>query len=182
MATTNSESRTNQMAADQALADGLTQNATQFGTLTVGSQKYKAADVAKVLQDRITAQKAVITARGTLNGAVVAAKTQLASSRALIKAVKQALRFMFSNDVTTLAMFGLAPNKAPAQKPATKVAATAKAKATRTLRGTKGKKQKLAITAPAAAPATPVVETPAAAPAVASPVAASAPASPVTKQ
>jgi hypothetical protein len=182
MATTNSESRNNQMAADQALADGLTQNATKIGTLTVGSQPYQAADVAKVLQARITAQKAVIAAEGTLHGAVAAAKTQLASSRALIKAVKQALRIMFSNDVTTLATLGLEPNKEPAPTAATKAAAQVKAKATRTARGTKGKKQALAIKAPEAAQAAPVAETPAPAPAVATPVAPVAPASPVTKQ
>jgi hypothetical protein len=158
--------RNDQMAADQALADGLTQNAKQIGILTVGSQPYKAADVAKVLQARIAAQKAVIAAEGTLHGAVAAARTQLASSRALIKAVKQALRIMFSDDVTTLAALGLEPNKEPAPTVATKAAAQVKAKATRTARGTKGKKQKLAITAPEATPA------------VATPV---APASPVTK-
>jgi hypothetical protein len=162
MATTNSESRNNQMVADQALADGLTQNAKQIGILTIGSQPYKAADVAKVLQARIAAQKAVIAARGTLNGAVAAARTQLASSRALIKAVKQALRLMFSNDVSTLATLGLEPEKEPAPTAATKAAAQVKAKATRAVRGTKGKKQKAAITAPEAAPAAPVAATPAA--------------------
>jgi hypothetical protein len=157
-------SKNDQMAADQMLADGLTQNAKQFGILTVGGQPYKAADVAKVLQARINAQKAVIAAQGVLHGAVATAKVQLASSRALIKAVKQALRFMFSNDVNTLATFGLEPNKEPELKPATQVAAAAKAKVTRALRGTKGKKQKLAITAPEAAPAAPEGATPAAAP------------------
>ncbi len=153
--------RNDQMAADQMLADGLTQNATKIGILIVGSQPYQAADVAKVLQARITAQKAVIAAEGTLHGAVAIAKTQLASSRALIKAVKQALRIMFSNDVTTLATLGLEPNKEPAPTAATKAAAQVKAKATRTSRAAK-----------AAAPT----------PADATPVAPVAPASPVTKQ
>ena len=131
--------KNDQMAADQMLADGLTQNATQFGILTVGGQPYKAADVAKVLQARITAQKAVIAAEGALHGAVATAKVQLANSRALIKAVKQALRFMFSNDVNTLATFGLEPNKEPAPTPATKAAAAVKAKATRAARGTRAR-------------------------------------------
>ncbi len=109
----------------------------------------------------------MIAAEGVLHGAVAAARTQLASSRALIKAVKQALRLMFSNDVTMLATLGLEPNKEPAPTAATKAAAQVKAKATRTARGTKGKKQALAIEAPA--------------PAVATPVAPVAPASPVTK-
>jgi len=152
------------MAADQTLADGLTQNAKQIGILTIGSQPYKAADVAKVLQARIAAQKAVIAAEGTLHGAVAAAKTQLASSRALIKAVKQAMRIMFSDDVTTLATLGLEPNKEPAPTAATKAAAQVKAKATRAVRGTQGKKQRLAITAPEAAPAAAEAPTPAAAP------------------
>jgi hypothetical protein len=136
MTTSKKEGRTNQIAADQMLADGLTQNAKAFGTLTVGSQPYKAADVVKVLQGRITAQKAVIAAEGTLHGAVATAKKELASTHALVKAVKQSLRIMFSDDVTTLATCGLTPEAIPEPTVATKAAAQVKGKATRQARGT----------------------------------------------
>ena len=80
-----------------------------------------------------------------------------------MKGVKQALKVMFSNDTSLLGTFGLVIN---AHEPtvATKAAAKVKAQATKAARGIKGKKQRQAITAPAAAPAAPVVATPAAAP------------------
>ena len=86
-----------------------------------------------------------------LKAAAMSAQTTLAGSRALIKSVKQTLRLMFANDIVLLATFGLAPVKEPHPKPATKVEAAAKAKATRQARGTDlGKKQRAAIKAPAA--------------------------------
>ncbi|HEY8039545.1 MAG TPA: hypothetical protein VIF15_07115, partial [Polyangiaceae bacterium] len=142
--------RITQVAADQKLADGLTMNAALIGTFTIDGKQLKPADVVQVLQGRVTAANAATTARAGLKAAAEAAKTELANTRVLIVAVKQALRLIFGKDINTLATFGLAPRKQTTPKPATKVAATTKAKATRTARGTKGKKQKLAIKAPAA--------------------------------
>ncbi len=142
--------RTTRMAVDQQLADGLTKNAALIGVFVIGGQQIKPADVAQVLQSRVTSAKAVVAARANLRAAVKAAADGIANSRAQVKAVKQALRLMFGNDINLLATFGLAPPKEHQPKPATKVAAAAKAKATRQARGTdKGKKQKAAIKAPA---------------------------------
>ncbi|HEY8090503.1 MAG TPA: hypothetical protein VIF09_21730 [Polyangiaceae bacterium] len=143
--------RTNQMTADQLLIDGLTKSAAMIGVFTIAGQQVKPADVIQVLQNRILTAKAANAAKASLNAASTTAKTQITGSRALVKAVKQALRLMFANDVNLLATFGLSPAKVPAPTPATKVAAAAKAKATRTARGTKGKKQAAAIKAPPAA-------------------------------
>ena len=148
-----SKNRTNQMAADQQLADGLTKNAGILGTFGFGGKQLKPADVVQVLQGRTTAAQAATAARANLNAAATAAATELTNTRALITAVKQALRALFANDIAMLATFGLAPIKVPAPTPATKVGAAVKAKATRTVRGTKGKKQRLAIKAPAQAEA-----------------------------
>ncbi len=159
--------RTNQIAADQTLADGLTKNAGILGTFGFGGKQLKPADVVLVLQGRIAAQQAATAAKAGLNAAATTLDNELTNTRALIKAVKQALRALFVDDITTLATFGLAPNKVTIPKPATKVAAATKAKATRVARGTKGPKARLAITVPAiaepatqpAAPATPAPAT-----------------------
>ncbi|HEY3822552.1 MAG TPA: hypothetical protein VGL81_35550 [Polyangiaceae bacterium] len=162
----NTKNRVNQIAADQALADGLAKNAAILGTFGFGGKQLRPADVVQILQTRITAAQAATTAKANLNAAALAVLNEIANTRALVKAVKQALRALFVDDLTTLATFGLAPNKVPAPKPATMVAAATKAKATRAARGTKGPKARLAITVPAQAdpvitPAAPVTPVPA---------------------
>jgi hypothetical protein len=162
--------RTNQIAADQQLADGLAKNAGILGTFGFGGKQLQPADVVQALQGRITKAKAATAAKANLNAAATAADDEIRTTRALVKAVKQALRALFSSDIATLATFGLAPNKVPAPKPATLVDAAAKAKATRQARGTKGPKQRLTVKASAspqgaAATATPTAAAPAPGPA-----------------
>jgi hypothetical protein len=172
----NSTNRTNQTAADQQLADGLAKNAGILGTFGFGGKQLKPADVAQVLQGRITAAQAATAARAGLSAAAKTAHSELTSTSALIKAVKQALRALFADDIATLATFGLAPTRVPAPKPATKVAAAAKAKATRVARGTKGKKARLAVTGNVTGvTVTPVTESAAPQPAQTAPSAPSAP-------
>ena len=161
--------RTHQIAADQQLADGLAKNAGILGTFGFGGKQLKPADVVQVLQDRIAKAKAATTAKANLNAAATAADDEIRTTRALVKAVKAALRALFVNDIATLATFGLAPDKVPNPKPATLVEAATKAAATRAARGTKGKKARLAIKAeaspqgeaPAATPAEPTNPAPA---------------------
>jgi hypothetical protein len=162
----NNTNRTKQIAADQALADGLAKNAAVLGTFGFGGKQLKPADVVQVLQTRIAAAQAATAAKAALNAAATTAQNERATTRALIRAVKQILRALFVDDITTLATFGLSPEKVAAPKPATKVAAATKAKATRVARGTKGPKARLEITVPAqaetvtpAAPATPAPAT-----------------------
>src|ERR1700722_2302342 len=162
----NNTNRTNQIAADQQLADGLTKNAATLGTFGFGGKQVKPADVVQVLQTRITAAQAATAAKGSLTAAATTADNALTSSRALIKAVKQALRALYVDDISTLATFGLAPDKVTNPTPAVKVAAATKAKATRAARGTKGPKQRLEIEAPvqtgaATPPAAPAAPAPA---------------------
>jgi hypothetical protein len=152
--------RTTQIAADQALADGLAKNAGSLGTFGFGGKQLKPADVVQILEDRIAKAKAATTARANLNAAATAADDELRTTRALVKAVKAALRALFVDDIATLATFGLAPTKVPALAPATLVKAAAKARATRTARGTKGKKARLAIQAAPAPTGAGTSETP----------------------
>jgi hypothetical protein len=143
--------RNTQLVADQQLADGLTTNAALIGVLTIAGKQVKPADVVQVLQTRIAAAKAATAAKASLKAAANTVKTTFADTRALVRAVRQALRLMFANDINLLATFGLAPTKTPVTTPAVKVGSAAKAKATRAARGTdKGKKQRKAIKGPAA--------------------------------
>jgi hypothetical protein len=155
--------RVDQNAADEALANGLAQNAKAVGTLTVGGNAMKPTDVQKVLQGRIAARNKATQARLDLKAAVAAQKSEIANTRGVVTGVKQALKVMFSNDASLLGTFGLVIN---AHEPtvATKAAGAVKAQVTRAAHGIKGKKQRQAMTAPAAAPAVAATATPAAAP------------------
>ncbi len=153
-------SRLDQIASDQQLADGLTQNASKVGTIPSGGKQVPPADVVTVLGQRIAAQKAANATKADHDAALAALESVLAGSRTLVRDTRQTLRQLFAKDPAMLAAMGLAASKPKTPKPATLVAAAAKAKATRAARGTKGKKQKAAIkasaaTAPAAEPAAP---------------------------
>jgi hypothetical protein len=128
--------KVDQNAADQQLADGLTQNAKQIGSIPVGGKQLKPTDVATVLQARIAARQAAMQARTNLQAKVADQKAEIASSRALVRAVKAVLRVMLSNDSTMLGTLGLATIPHPAT-PATKVAAAAKAGVTKAAHATK---------------------------------------------
>ena len=83
--------------------------------------------------------------RASLHAAVLAEQQLQASSAQFVSDVRQTILAMFSGQTDVLADFGLAPRKKAVRTPEAKVAANAKAKATRTARGTKGKKQLAAI-------------------------------------
>ena len=64
-----------------------------------------------------------------------------------MKQIRSNVAWMFSNQVSTLTAFAIAPRKVPVPLTAAKrAAAIAKAKATRLARGTTSKKQKAALT------------------------------------
>jgi hypothetical protein len=149
--------RTLRQAANQLLIDGLVQHAATIAFLFIGGQKLLNADVVKKLQDLVNSSNNVRATRAAWQAAVKADKELRAGNLQFADDVKQTLRAMFSGDIETLAAFGLTVKKKPAPKPATKVAAAEKAKATRTARGTKGSKQKAQIhgTPQPPAPATP---------------------------
>jgi hypothetical protein len=81
------------------------------------------------------------------------------STKGYVSNVKQALLVAFSGQLDTLADFGLTMRSKPVMTPEERLAATAKAKATRAARHTMGSKQKAEIkgtvapTAPAPTPA-----------------------------
>jgi hypothetical protein len=165
---TNNRTRALQMAADQSLIDGLTKHQATIGNLLVGGKTYTVAQAIALVQTALTASKTVVTNHATLEASLQAEDAARSDNKPFFDGLTQTLQAMFAGQVDTLGDFGLKGRKTPVVSPATRVAAAAKAKATRAARGTKGPKAKLKITgaAPVAAPETPA--TPAASPATTS--------------
>jgi hypothetical protein len=159
MTTKDKTNNATQLAADQALIDGLVKHAATLVTLLVAGSTVQTTDLVTVLKARIAAIKLAITTKATFMAAVAAAHAEIANTAALVSGARQALKIAFAGQIETLGDFGLKPRKAPTPlTPEQKAAAVAKAKATRAARHTAGKKQKAKITgatAAAAAPATP---------------------------
>jgi hypothetical protein len=129
-----------------ALIAGIKKNLSTVPQLTVGGQNLTPAQVEAQLL-------AFATLRSDVNAAKTAWETKLADERSkgpalqeFLAAVVSFVRGTFGNSPETLAEFGLKPKKAAKTLTAEEQAAKAvKAKATRTARGTKGKKEKLAV-------------------------------------
>ena len=166
----------------------------------VAGQTLTAIQAVAFIDVLLTAVSATATAKTGWVDARMAEEKLVTQDGAVLKAIRENILTMFSNNTTALAAFEIAPKK-PRQplSAEARTAATAKLRATRTARGTKSKKQKAAIagnvigvtitpvTAPTATPtATPTVNpgtttpTGAAAPSPATPAASNgaAPAAP----
>jgi hypothetical protein len=185
MSNATKKSRNEQVAADQSLVDGLNKHSATIPPIFIAGAAVPLKDIITTLQTRVQMAKNVPPARATWLAAVDADRDERAKSKTLVSALKQSLLVFFSGQVDTLADFGLTGHKTPVVSPETRVAAAAKAKATRQARHTMGTKQKAKIkgTVPTTAPATtPPATPPAAAPPAAPVAAASASAPVVTKQ
>jgi hypothetical protein len=110
------------------------------------------AQAIAIVQSSLAASKDVAIKRAALEASLEAEKTVRATNKVFVSSLKQTLQAMFVGQVDTLAQYGLKGRKTRVVPPKTKVAAAARAKATRELRGTKGSKQKLELQSP------PVVE------------------------
>jgi hypothetical protein len=157
-ATKKTQSRTDRVAADQAMIDGTTTNQAKLpATFPLGNKAITPPELIQVYQQRITSAKAVVAADAARAAAVKADQDLRTQTRPTTNAYKRLVLAMFAEAPDVLATFGL---KAPTPTPptaATKAAAAAKAKATRKVVGTLGTQQKkaakaAAATAPAEAP------------------------------
>lgn len=180
--TTSKQNKAAALKRTQALIAGM-QKHLPNAQFTFGSTAYTTASIVQALQALAGAFAPVDAAHATLRDSVAALRAIETKTAPLLRDLRGYLRATYSDSTTTLADFGLTPPAARA--PLTgerRVVATAKAKATRTARGTASKKQKLAIagdvkgvvitpvtsTAPATPPAAPAGPAPATtAPAVA---------------
>jgi hypothetical protein len=177
-----SNSRSDLLAADQALVEGIQKNQALLpASFRCAKKQMTPQDVINVVQGRITTGKAVVAAEAARTAAVKADKDERAQTGPVVAGFKRMLLGMFAEEPGVLADFDVKAPKPAAKSAAVKAKAAEKAAATRKVLGTKGKLQKkAAIAAEASAPAQaqaaapPAPAVPATAPAMA-PSAASAP-------
>ena len=126
--------------------------------LPLAGSTYTMATLVQLIQSRIDAANAVITARATWLHAGEAYNALNTNVTQVVRALRQYVINVFGPGSPVLADFGFNPPRRAALTPEAKVAAAQKAAATRKARGTMGKKQKAKIkgTVPVAgtAPAT----------------------------
>jgi hypothetical protein len=177
--------RIDQTTAEQTLIDGFNKHAAAIPSMVINGVVQATKDIVATLQSRVDSAKTVLSTRATWQAAIRTDQELRDTTKTYVSGVKQGLLVAFAAQLDTLADFGLTARAKHVATPEEKIAAAAKAKATRAARHTLGSKQKAAIkgtvtpTAPApAAPApTPNPTTPPVSP-VAPPVAATP--SPVT--
>jgi hypothetical protein len=169
MSTTTKISKTTQLARDQEMLAGIKKHSNTVTSWIIAGATYTAQQAENIVQARIDAALAVITARAALRNAVQAASTETGTTKQFVSGLRTATYVMFSSQADILADFGLTPHKARAIPTAVqKVQAVELRKATRVARHTLSPKAKAEIKG--AATVTVTVTTPG----------ASAPAQPVT--
>jgi hypothetical protein len=147
MSTTNATvSRQNQQNKDQNLIDGLKKHEQTVTSLLIDGAAVTTANIIATVQRRIDVGHTTLAARAAWLAAVAAERDELSQSKSFVRNVRQAIHSAFDGSPDTLADFGLTARKVAVVSPATRVAAAAKAKATRAARHTMGSKQKKAVT------------------------------------
>jgi hypothetical protein len=142
---TSNESKAKTLARDQALVVGIPKRmgSAQF---LVNEQTLTAAAVVTMLQGRVTAATNAATSKAAYSAAVKAADAAESATAATVSGVVETIYVAFGNDAAALADFGLPVRKRAVLTPAQRIAAAAKAKATRAARHTMGPKQKATVT------------------------------------
>ena len=141
-----SQSKAAVLAQMQAVIVGL-QKHFPNGQFTFGNTAYATAALVTLFQGVIDAINVVNAAQLSAKDAVASLNGAIAKAGPVFLSLKHNLQNTYGTASTTLADFGLQPEKA--RTPMTieqKAAAKAKALATRKARGTTSKKQKLAVT------------------------------------
>ena len=149
-----------------------TQKHFPTGQFTIGSTVYTSASLMQVLQGLADAMTALAAAQAAAKDALAAAHEAATTVGPIVQAYRRIVVAAFGNASQTLVDFGVPAPKA--RTPLTteqRAVAVAKAKATRTARGTTSRKQKLAIKGNV----TGVTVTPITAPAVGAPASAEPP-------
>lgn len=154
-----SPARGDQLARLAALIAGMQKHEHELAPFVIAGKQYTVAEVIAALQARYDATHAVITTKAAWQAAVKADHEGRASGQVFYSGVRSMLLAAFAGSVNKLADFGLVGRKSRIVSPETKVATTAKIKATRAARHTLGKNQKAQIKGvvptPATSPSTP---------------------------
>lgn len=153
------KSRSDQLAAEQSLVDGINKNLALLPpSFRIHKKQMTPQDVITVVMGRLATGKAVVTAEAARTAALKADKDERAQTQPVIAGFKRMLVGMFAEEPGILADFDVSPPKVAEKSAATKAKAAEKAKATREALGTKGRRQKkaaLAAEATAKAPEAP---------------------------
>jgi hypothetical protein len=151
------KNRTDQIASEQKLSDGLNKHAQTITSIVIGGTAMTTKDIIATLQTLIASANTVQSAKATWQSTIKADQDERTKLKTFVSGLKQALLVAFAGSIDTLADFGLTARKVRVLTPEQKTAAAAKAKATRAARHTVGTKQKKAIkgTVPTTAPAAP---------------------------
>jgi hypothetical protein len=146
--TTANPGKQNSVARAESLSEGTTKHFTNASQqLTIGGVVCTVTQVTTNLQEIVDLRTATTNAQASAKACVAAETAKLPPLLLFLAAYVAYVKATFGNSPTVLADFGLPPKKAPKPlTPAEKAAATAKAKATRAARGTKGPKAILAVT------------------------------------
>jgi hypothetical protein len=154
---------------------GIKKDLQNVSSLPLAGTTYTMTALEQLIQSRIDAANAAVTARANWLHASATYDALNAQVTPVVRALRQYAINAFGQNSPTLADFGFTPPKKATLTPEQKAVRTAKALATRKARGTLGKKQKSAIkgTVPTTAPATPPAAAPP--PATAAPIVTAAP-------
>jgi hypothetical protein len=168
--TTSKVSKATALARVQAIIAG-TKKHFPNGSLTIGNVAFTEASLVGLFQGLADAVIAESAARASAKGALSALRETNAKVSPVFRAFKRIVLDTFGSATEILADFGLEPPKA--RKPLSGeqiAAATVKRRATRTARGTIGKRKKLAIKGDVTGiVVTPVTHAPASPPSAAEP-------------
>jgi len=156
MTTKRSIAKDTQQTADQNLVAGLQKHQATLSSLLIAGATIPTTSIISTVQSRMAARANTASTLAAYHTAVAAEEEAIAQSKALVSGTRQAIKVMFAGQLAELGDFGMkAPKPRTPLTPDEKVAAAAKAKATREARHTVGPKAKAKITgatAPAAAP------------------------------
>lgn len=134
-----------------ALVNAIQAELAGVDPLVVDGVSYARTDLLARLQSALDAIASTKAARTALGQALSSEKAAVARATVVRAGMKRYLQTKYGPTSPKLQEFGFTPARAPKTKVQTKADAKVKAKATRQARGTKGKKEKLAIkSAPAA--------------------------------
>ncbi len=158
--------RSTTIANDTQVLAGIKKDLPNASNLPLLGATYDTASLTALVESRVDAAKAVLTARATYLAAVGAYRTLNTKVTPIVRALRQYVINVYGPTAAQLADFGFEPNRQATQTVEQKQAAVARRAATRKARGTTGKKQKASITGdnPTGAPATAPAAAPAATP------------------
>jgi hypothetical protein len=144
-----SAQKADRVAEFAALIKGITTDLTNVDPFVLAGQSLPRTLVLGRLQARIDAAEKTKAARTAFHLAVEDERAVALDADQLRADLKVWLQAHFGSKSTRLQEFGFTPRKPNKKSAVAKAEGAARAKATRTVRGTKGKKQKKGLRAPA---------------------------------